>query len=208
MVHLRLENSLKDQGFGPVAGVDEAGRGPLAGPVFAAAVILPKNFKVRLIDDSKKLTSKQRDTAYELILKYAVSIGLGIVNENTIDKINILQATFKAMKNALEDLEIDPEYILVDGNRQIPFISLPQKTIIGGDGISASVAAASIIAKVSRDRYMIDLHNRYPKYGFNRHKGYGTKAHLEALNKYGPCPVHRMTFGPVLACNKKSGVLK
>lgn len=194
MVSFSIENDLKKKGFALVAGVDEAGRGPLAGPVFAAAVILPSTLKIKDLDDSKKLSPKKRDVIFSKIIDGALSVGVGIVDEKRIDEMNILQATFAAMKMAIRELQNMPNYILVDGNKKIPGIETPQRAIIGGDGKCSCIAAASVVAKVLRDRYMQDLHQKFPHYGFDRHKGYGTKAHFEAIKTYGPSSAHRSTF--------------
>jgi ribonuclease HII len=189
------ERNLSRSGYSSIAGVDEAGRGPLAGPVVAGAVII-RNFKFKeRIDDSKKLTAKKREKAYREILSKAI-VGVGIVNEKTIDDINIYQATKKAMRIAISKLEIPPDYVIVDGNMRIA-TECPIKCIIGGDSKSFSIAAASIVAKVTRDRLMVKYDKVYPQYGFARHKGYGTKAHIKALNNHGPSPIHRNTFHPV-----------
>lgn len=194
MPSFRIENSLWKNGYNLIAGLDEAGRGPLAGPVVAAAVIFPKNIKIHGLDDSKKLTPQKREELYPVIFKKAISIGIGFVSEKIIDKINILQATFLAMRKALDNLENTPDYVLVDGNIIIPKIAILQKTIIKGDGISSSISAASIIAKVTRDRFMLKLDKKYPQYGFRFHKGYGTRLHFEMLAKHGLCPIHRKSF--------------
>lgn len=189
------ERSLNNSGYVRIAGVDEAGRGPLAGPVVAAAVILKTfSFKER-IDDSKKLTANKREKAYSEIIKKSL-FGVGIVDEKTIDKINIYQATKKAMQAALSNLRIPPEYVIVDGKMKIS-TKCPLKCIIGGDSKSMSIAAASIIAKVTRDKIMREYDSLYPQYGFARHKGYGTKFHMAALEKHGPSPIHRFSFNPV-----------
>jgi len=195
MVSLRKENSLVRKGFPSVAGVDEAGRGPLAGPVVAAAVILQSN--IRGLDDSKKLTHLQREKVFDLIIKKASGIGIGIVEGSVIDEINILRATFLAMKKAVLDLEKPPDMVLVDGTSVIPGLDLRQRAVIKGDGKCASIAAASVVAKVTRDGIMEELHIKYPGYGFNEHKGYGTKKHFAALKKIGACPAHRKSFAPV-----------
>jgi ribonuclease HII len=184
------------KGHESLAGVDEAGRGPLAGPVVAAAVILDYNIPIEGIDDSKKLTPKQREKLFSLISKSAKSIGIEIVDQETIDKINILKATHLAMKCAVANLSATPSAVLVDG-LPVASISGKQFAIIGGDGKSACIAAASIIAKVTRDRIMCEMSQKYPGYGFEKHKGYGTKLHIEALSKLGPCLLHRKTFFPV-----------
>jgi ribonuclease HII len=186
------EKRLNRSGYVRIAGVDEAGRGPLAGPVVAGAVILKDlKFKER-IDDSKKLSAKLREKAYTEIFKKAI-VGVGIVDEKTIDKINIYQATKRAMQLAISNLDIPPDYVIVDGNMKIA-TRCPLKCIINGDSKSMSIAAASIVAKVTRDQMMREYDKIYPQYGFARHKGYGTKAHIEALNSYGPSPIHRFSF--------------
>ena len=176
-----------------VCGVDEAGRGPLAGPVCAAAVILPPGIGIPGLNDSKKLTDKKRRELYDIITEQAVSFGVAFAGEQEIDEINILQATFLAMQRAMEKLDPAPELALIDGNRAKDF-GLPVRTIVGGDGLSASIAAASILAKVTRDRLMEEYDAQYPQYGFAVHKGYGTKRHYEALRAFGPCPIHRQSF--------------
>lgn len=183
-----------------IAGVDEAGRGPLAGPVVAAAVILPDSCRLPGLNDSKKLSPARRETLYALIRRAARAIGVGIVEAEEIDRINIRQASFAAMRQALRQLAIVPAHVLVDGFT-IPMGPSSQTGIIGGDGKSACIAAASIIAKVTRDAMMRDRDRDFPQYGFSRHKGYGTPEHLDALERLGPCPIHRLTFSPV---NKKS----
>lgn len=176
-----------------VCGVDEAGRGPLAGPVCAAAVILPPELVIPGLNDSKKLTDKKRRELYDVITAEAVSYGIAFASEKEIDEINILQATFLAMARAMEKLSPQPELALIDGNRAKDF-GLPVRTIVKGDSLSASIAAASILAKVTRDRLMEQYDEAYPQYGFAVHKGYGTKRHYEALREFGPSPIHRMTF--------------
>jgi ribonuclease HII len=189
------EKRLSSAGYRAVAGVDEAGRGPLAGPVVAGAVIL-KSLKFRQdIDDSKKLSDKKRRAAYREILKKA-EVGIGIVDEKRIDEINIYRATIEAMQNAIADLDIPPDYIIVDGRMKLA-TKPPIKCIVGGDSKSLSIAAASIIAKVTRDDIMLSYHDEYPQYSFARHKGYATKAHKRALKKHGPSPIHRRSFAPV-----------
>lgn len=187
------ENLQKQQGFCKICGVDEAGRGPLAGPVCAAAVILPEDVNIPGLNDSKKLSDKRRREMYPLIKEQAVAYCVAFATEKEIDEINILQATFLAMQRAIDGLQVKADFALIDGNREKDF-GLPVKTIVGGDGLSASIAAASILAKVTRDDYMLNLAVKYPQYGFDVHKGYGTKAHYEALAQFGPCDVHRMTF--------------
>lgn len=178
---------------GCVAGVDEAGRGPLAGPVFAAAVILPDDIIIKGINDSKKLSEKKREKLFDEICEAAEAYAVFWVDEKRIDEINILQATFEAMRGAVSGLSKTPSYVLVDGN-QNPGLSIPNETVVKGDSKSMAIAAASILAKVSRDRYITNISAEYPEYGFEKHKGYGTKAHYEAIEKYGICPIHRKTF--------------
>lgn len=178
---------------GYLAGVDEAGRGPLAGPVFAAAVILADDVIIESINDSKKLSEKKRERLYDEICEKAISYCVASVDEKEIDDINILQATFKAMRNAVSGLSVTPDYVLIDGNKS-PSTSFAEETVVKGDSKSMSIAAASILAKVSRDRYITEIADKYPGYGFEKHKGYGTKAHYEAIEKLGICPIHRKTF--------------
>lgn len=184
-------------GYNFIAGTDEAGRGPLAGPVVASAVILPKGICIPFIDDSKRLSEKKREQLYDVISKEAVGIGIGIVDEKTIDKINILQAAIMAMKIAVGKLSIMPDFILSDAV-SLADLSIPQKAIIKGDSKSISIAAASIIAKVTRDRLMHEYHKKYPAYNFFSNKGYGTAEHLKMLRKHGPCEIHRRTFKGVI----------
>ncbi|MGI6296914.1 MAG: ribonuclease HII [Armatimonadota bacterium] len=183
-------------GYAQVVGVDEVGRGPLAGPVVAAAVSLPQSFDPTGIRDSKIMTPKARDAAYERIVAEAVAVGVGIVSPEVIDRINILQATHTAMRAALNDLSVAFDFILIDGRpvRNLPVESL---AIVKGDSLSVSISAASIVAKVTRDRIMLQIDREYPEYGFASHKGYGSRDHIEAINKYGPCPYHRKSFAPV-----------
>ena len=188
-----IEDGFFDQGLEIICGVDEAGRGPLAGPVCAAAVILPKYLEIPGLTDSKKLSDKRRRELFPEIPRQALAYGIGFASEKEIDEINILQATFLAMERALAQLSIPPELALIDGNREKDF-GLPVKTVIKGDSLSANIAAASILAKVSRDDLMLEMAREYPQYGFEVHKGYGTKAHYDALRMYGPCPIHRQTF--------------
>lgn len=182
-----------DRGFRVICGVDEAGRGPLAGPVFAAAVILPRGLEIEGLDDSKKLTEKKRAALFEHIVDAALNFGIASATAEEIDALNILNATYLAMNRAIEQLESPPELALIDGNRNAG-ITVFSECLIGGDGRSAMIAAASILAKVSRDRFMLSLCEEYPQYGFERHKGYGTKLHYERLREFGPSPVHRRTF--------------
>lgn len=189
----QIEHSCYEGGCELICGVDEAGRGPLAGPVCAAAVILPRDLEIPGLNDSKKLTDKKRRELYDIILSQAEYYGIAFATEKEIDEINILQATFLAMERAVAQLGIRPDLALVDGNRE-PHFPLPVKTVIKGDSLSANIAAASILAKVTRDRLMEELDETYPQYGFAVHKGYGTKRHYAALSEHGPSPVHRMTF--------------
>ena len=188
-----IENSFYSEKIRVICGVDEAGRGPLAGPVCAAAVILPKELELPGLTDSKKLTDRKRRELFPLIQEHAVAYGIGFATEQEIDEINILQATFLAMQRALDQLAVTPDLALIDGNREKNF-GIPVKTVIKGDSLSANIAAASILAKVSRDNLMVELAETYPQYGFEIHKGYGTKAHYAALREFGPSPIHRMTF--------------
>ncbi len=187
------ESLLADRGLEPVAGVDEVGRGCLAGPVVAAAVILPCNLEADGITDSKALSAKERERLDSLIRQRAVAVSLAEVDAGEIDSINILRASLKAMSLAVDGLEVRPRVVLVDGNQSIPH-SLPQKTVISGDSISCSIAAASIVAKVYRDRLMESFSEKYPRYNFKKHKGYGTLEHRQALETFGPCPLHRRSF--------------
>lgn len=189
------ENELYKKGITLIAGIDEVGRGPLVGPVVTAAVILPKNFYDERINDSKKLTEKKREELYNVIKENALSIGIGICSEKVIDEINILQATKKAMIMAVNDLKIKPEHLLIDAVKLD--IDIPSTSIIKGDAKSISIAAASIIAKVTRDRMMYELDKKYPEYDFKSNKGYGTKKHIEAIYKYGVLKEHRKTFAPI-----------
>jgi ribonuclease HII len=189
----QFEIEAKDNGFDYIAGVDEAGRGPLAGPVVAAAVILKDLTPIPELRDSKQMSPAQRDRVYGLIKKSVLGFGIGVVDVPTIDKINILQATLLAMKMATEMLPASLDFILVDGNRTFDFPK-EQKAVIKGDQLSHSIAAASVLAKVTRDRIMDKCHKNYPQYCFDRHKGYGTKLHKEKIKEFKPCPVHRKTF--------------
>lgn len=188
-----IENTCFAEGYKIICGVDEAGRGPLAGPVCAAAVILPPNAEIPGLNDSKKLTDKKRRELMPVIKETALAYGIAFADEKEIDEINILQATYAAMHRAIEQLQIKPDLALVDGNRAGDF-GLPVKTVVKGDSLSASIAAASILAKVTRDDLMLELAEKYPQYGFEIHKGYGTKAHYAALTEHGPSEIHRMTF--------------
>ena len=188
-----FEQKYYAQGMQLVCGVDEAGRGPLAGPVCAAAVILPANLEIPGLNDSKKLTDKKRRELFPLIQEQAIAYGIGMADHTEVDEINILQATFLAMERALQQLTVRPEIALMDGNREKDF-GIPVETIVHGDSRSASIAAASVLAKVTRDDYMLQMAEEHPGYGFEVHKGYGTKAHYAALESLGPSPIHRMTF--------------
>lgn len=189
----KYENQCRDEGYKLVCGIDEAGRGPLAGPVCAAAVILPANADIPGLNDSKKLSDKRRRELYPIIQETAVAYGIAFADEKEIDSINILQATFLAMERAVSALSKKPDFLLIDGNRSKDF-GIPAKTVVQGDSLSASIAAASILAKVTRDNYMVKMAEEYPGYSFEIHKGYGTKDHYKALGELGPCPIHRMTF--------------
>lgn len=201
MLDLEIEKEIMNLGYPLVAGVDEAGRGPLAGPVVAACVVIDANFKIddelKLVADSKKLSAKNREKLFTVIKEKALSVEISVVGHETIDKINILQASLFAMKKSIEACKNKPDYVLIDGNQKIPGLMTKQQTIISGDAKVFCIAAASIIAKVSRDFLMLQEDKKYPEYQFAKHKGYGTKLHLEALEKYGPCPIHRQSFAPV-----------
>ena len=188
-----IENAYFEQGVELICGVDEAGRGPLAGPVCAAAVILPKGVEIPGLNDSKKLSDKRRRELFPVIKEMAVAYGIAMVDYAEIDRINILQATYEAMRQAISQLSVKPELALVDGNRSADF-GVNVQTVVHGDSLSASIAAASILAKVTRDDYMLEMAQQYPGYGFEIHKGYGTKAHYEALRQLGASPIHRMSF--------------
>lgn len=190
---LKIEDSLYSEGYEYICGIDEAGRGPLCGPVVAAAVILPKDKYIEGVNDSKKLSPKKREKLYDDIKKEAISVGIGIVDVDIIEEINILNATKLAMIKAIKDLKIKPDYLLIDGNQLID-IDIEKQTVVSGDAKSESIAAASIIAKVTRDRMLVNFDKLYPEYGFAKHKGYGTKMHIEAIKKYGLTPIHRKSF--------------
>ena len=193
--NLKYEKDLYKDGIELIAGVDEVGRGPLIGPVVAAAVILPKNYKLDGLTDSKKLTEKKRDMYYEIIKRDAIAIGIGIKDENIIDEVNIYEATKLAMKEAIDKLSVKPEHILIDA---MPLeLDIPTTSIIKGDMKSESIAAASVIAKVTRDSMMYELDRKYPEYGFGSHKGYPTKKHVEAIEKYGLIEGYRKTYAPI-----------
>ena len=188
-----IENSFYGEEIKVICGVDEAGRGPLAGPVCAAAVILPRDLEIPGLTDSKKLTDKKRRELFPVIKEQAIAYGIGLASEAEIDEINILQATFLAMQRALDQLQVKPDLALIDGNREKDF-GIPVKTVVKGDSLSANIAAASVLAKVTRDDIMVALAEEYPQYGFEIHKGYGTKAHYEALRQFDASPVHRRSF--------------
>jgi len=193
---LAYERGAREAGYACIAGLDEAGRGPLAGPVVAAAVVLPDGLLIPGLTDSKQVSEQERDRLFDVVREQAVCFGIGMADERTIDEVNILQATIVAMERALEALVPRPDYLLLDAIT-LPRIRLPQKPLIKGDCRSHSIAAASILAKVTRDRIMLTLHERFPQYNFKKHKGYGTREHFEALKKYGPCEAHRRSFNPV-----------
>ncbi len=191
---LEYENEALAEGYKIVCGVDEAGRGPLAGPVCAACVVLPTGMVIEGVNDSKKLTEKKRDALYDVIKEQALDYGIAFASEKEIDEINILQATFLAMRRAVESLTVlTPDIALIDGNKT-PGLSIAERSVIKGDAKSANIAAASILAKVTRDRYMLEMAEKYPEYQFQKHKGYGTKLHYEMIEKYGVSPIHRKTF--------------
>lgn len=189
----QIEDSLYEEGYHVICGVDEAGRGPLAGPVCAAAVILPPHLEIPGLNDSKKLTDQMRRKLMPVIKEQALAYGIGMASHEEIDSINILQATYLAMERALEQLSISADIALIDGNRAKDF-GLPVQTVVKGDSLSANIAAASVLAKVTRDDWMVAIAKQYPQYGFEIHKGYGTKAHYEALREFGHCEIHRMSF--------------
>jgi len=191
--YFEIEEKLLNEGYRFICGVDEAGRGPLAGPVFAAAVVMDRERIIEGVRDSKKLTPKKREKLFEEIIKESIAYSVAMVDSKIIDEININNATFLAMKNAIENLKIEPDIVLVDGY-EIPNLNFNQRAIIKGDRKSYSIACASILAKVSRDRYIVEISSKYPLYKFEKHKGYGTKEHIEILQKYGPCEIHRISF--------------
>lgn len=191
---LLYEKNLYDEGYKCVCGIDEAGRGPLAGPVFAAAVVLPRDVVIEGVNDSKKISEKKREALIEKIKEIALSYSVASASVEEIEKVNILNATFIAMRRAFDGLkEVDPDFALVDGNR-LPSLPVKSMAVIKGDACSESIAAASILAKVSRDRFMRQMAQEYPQYFFEKHKGYGTKLHVEMIKKYGPSPIHRLSF--------------
>lgn len=193
MVDYSIENEYREKGFNIICGVDEAGRGPLAGPVYAAAVILPSDCIIEGLNDSKKLTEKKREALFDEIKEKALAYGIASADEKEIDEINILNATFLAMKRAIASLSVKPDLALIDGNQK-PHTDIEEVTVIKGDAKSMSIAAASVLAKVSRDRFMLEMAEKYPQYEFARHKGYGTKLHYEKIAQYGVCDIHRRTF--------------
>ena len=194
MPDYEFEKAAVNSGFSCICGVDEAGRGPLAGPVCAAAVILPAGAVIEGLDDSKKLTEKKRERLYDIIKQTAVAYSVAYGTLEEIETVNILEATYLAMNRAIEGLNVKPDFALIDGNRVPRGIKIPCETIVKGDSKSMSVAAASVLAKVTRDRYMRGMAQTYPQYGFEKHKGYGTAAHYAAIREYGPCPIHRPSF--------------
>ena len=198
---LSYEQELYNKGIRYIAGVDEVGRGPLVGPVVTAAVILPVGYFNGLINDSKKLSEKRRNELYEIIMRDALSVSIGMMDNKVIDDVNIYEATKLAMYQAINNLEIKPEYVLIDAMK-LSDLEMPSESIIKGDSKSETIAAASIIAKVTRDRLMLQYDEQYPEYGFAQHKGYGTAEHIAALRKYGPCSIHRKSFEPVTSMIK------
>lgn len=196
---LLYENEKYNEGYKIICGVDEAGRGPLAGPVYAAAVVLEKGQTIEGVNDSKKLSEKKRELLFDKIINECKDYSIGTASEKEIDELNILQATFLAMKRAVDGLSVKPDCALVDGN-QIPNLDCDVTTVVKGDAKSESIAAASILTKVSRDRYMLEMAEKYPQYGFEKHKGYGTKLHYEMIEKYGICDIHRKTFLKKVLC--------
>ena len=190
MVNFDIENEYAQKGFKAICGVDEAGRGPLAGPVYAAAVILPLNCDIPGLNDSKKLSEKKREQLFDVVKEKALAYGIGVASEKEIDEINILQATFLAMRRAVASLEIKPDFVMIDGNQK-PNTGIDEITVVKGDAKSMSIAAASVLAKV---RFMLEMAEKYPEYEFEKHKGYGTKLHYEKLAEFGPSEIHRRTF--------------
>ena len=194
---LLFERAVRTEGYLRVAGLDEAGRGPLAGPVVAAAVILPEGLLLPGVTDSKQLSARRREQLFQTIIENAASYGIGIVDERVIDEINIREASLLAMERAVESISSPPDYLLIDGTARLPRCAIPQRPIVKGDCLSHSIAAASILAKVTRDRMMLELDARFPQYRFGRHKGYGTAEHMALLREHGPCDAHRRTFEPI-----------
>lgn len=193
MVDFEIEKEYVQKGYKVICGIDEAGRGPLAGPVYAAAVILPPDCEIDGLNDSKKLSEKKREQLFDVVCDKALAYSIGVATEKEIDEINILQATFLAMRRAVESLEIKPDLALVDGNQK-PKTGVDEVTVVKGDAKSMSIAAASILAKVSRDRFMVEMDKKYPEYEFSKHKGYGTKLHYEKIREFGVSDIHRRTF--------------
>ncbi|CCB88638.1 ribonuclease HII [Simkania negevensis] len=193
----KLEEMAYQEGYQIIAGVDEAGRGPLAGPVVAAACIFPRGLVLEGVDDSKKISPIKREEIYQILVSHPeIDFAIGVVEQAQIDVINILQASLAAMAIAVKNLIVEPDFLLVDGN-QLPPTRIPSKAVVKGDSLSQSIAAASILAKHSRDQMMLQLHLKWPQYGFDKHKGYATRAHLQAIQKHGPCPIHRKSFEPI-----------
>ncbi len=203
MPDFSIENSVSQKGFKYICGVDEAGRGPLAGPVCAAAVILPPDTEIEGLNDSKKLSEKKREALFDVICEKALSYCVAYGTLEEIESLNILEATFLAMNRSIDGLSIKPDYALIDGNAIPKGIKIPCETVVKGDAKSASIAAASILAKVSRDRLLLEYDEKYPEYNFKKHKGYGTKEHTDLILEYGPSPIHRMSFLKKLLGNKK-----
>ncbi|MBR2177359.1 MAG: ribonuclease HII [Clostridia bacterium] len=201
---LEFENKYKEEGYKAVCGVDEAGRGPLAGPVFAAAVILPEGLVIEGVNDSKKLSEKKREKLFDEIKEKALAYCIASASVEEIEELNILQADMLAMKRAVEGLSVKADFAMIDGDKT-PDLAIPAVSIVKGDSKSESIAAASILAKVSRDRLMLELAKKYPEYGFEKHKGYGTKVHREAILEYGPCEIHRMSFLKKILAEKENG---
>lgn len=202
MVDYSIENEYKARGYNIICGIDEAGRGPLAGPVYAAAVILPPDCVIDGLNDSKKLTEKKRERLFDEIKEKALAYGIASADEKEIDEINILNATFLAMKRAVDSLSVKPDLALIDGNQK-PHTGIEEVTVVKGDAKSMLIAAASVLAKVSRDRFMLETAKKYPQYEFERHKGYGTKLHYEKIVQYGVCEIHRRTFLKKILGEKK-----
>ena len=203
MPDFSIENEIKQQGFNAVCGVDEAGRGPLAGPVYAAAVILPNDCQIEGLNDSKKLTEAKREKLFDVIIEKAIAYCVASASVDEIERYNILGATFIAMNRAIDGLNVSADYALIDGNRVPRNISVPCETVVGGDAKSFSIAAASVLAKVSRDRYIVMLDEKYPQYNFKKHKGYGTKLHTDLIKEYGPSEIHRLSFLKNILGDKK-----
>ncbi|MBR4973003.1 MAG: ribonuclease HII [Clostridia bacterium] len=203
MPDFEIEKSAFERGYKLVCGVDEAGRGPLAGPVCAAAVILPTDTVIEGLNDSKKISEKKRELLYDVICEKAIAYSIAFGTLEEIETLNILEATFLAMNRSIDGLEIKPDYALIDGNKAPKGINIPCETVVKGDAKSASIAAASILAKVTRDRLLMEYDTQYPEYNFKKHKGYGTKEHTELILKHGPCPIHRLSFLKKLLGDKK-----